>query len=42
MICIRVVAHTFEQIDENLWRIRIISARKANPEEIQIYNEMTI
>jgi uncharacterized DUF497 family protein len=38
---LRVIVHTFEQVDENLWRIRIISARKANPEETQMYNEMT-
>ena len=38
---LRVVIHTFEQIDENLWRIRIISARKANLDETKKYNEMT-
>lgn len=39
---LRVVVHTFEQVDENLWRIRIISARKANLDETKKYNEMTI
>lgn len=39
---LRVVIHTFRKIDENLWQIRIISARKANNEEIRQYNEMTI
>ena len=37
-----VVVHTFEQIDENLWQIRIISARKANLDETKKYNEMMI
>ncbi|MEW5830191.1 MAG: BrnT family toxin [Chloroflexota bacterium] len=36
---LRVVVHTFEQVDENLWKIRIISARKANPDEVRKYNE---
>ena len=39
---LRVVVHTFEQIDENLWQIRIISARKANLDETKKYNEMMI
>lgn len=30
---LRVVVHTFEQVNKNLWRIRIISARKANLDE---------
>lgn len=38
---LRVVAHTFEQIDDDLWQIRMISARKANPDETQKYNETT-
>ncbi|MEW5940656.1 MAG: BrnT family toxin [Chloroflexota bacterium] len=38
---LRVVVHTFEQIDENLWQIRIISARKADHDETKKYNEMT-
>jgi hypothetical protein len=32
---------TFEQAEENLWRIRIISARKATGTEEKQYNEMT-
>ncbi len=39
---LRVVVHTFEQVEENLWRIRIISARKANNDEAKKYNEMTV
>jgi uncharacterized DUF497 family protein len=39
---LRVVVHTFEQVDENLWRIRIISARKANLDEAKKYDEMMI
>lgn len=35
-----VIVHTYEPVDENLWRIRIISARKANKQEIQLYNQM--
>ena len=38
---LRVIVHTFDQVDENLWRIRMISARKANLEETKKYNEMT-
>jgi len=38
---LRVVVHTFEQVDENLWRIRIISARKANLDETNQYKEVT-
>ena len=34
-----VVVHTFEQIDENSYKIRIISARKATKREIKQYNE---
>lgn len=37
---LRVVVHTFEQIEENLWRIRIISARKATSAEEKQYSEM--
>ena len=34
-----VVVHTFEQLDENTCKIRIISARKATKKEIKQYNE---
>jgi len=34
-----VVVHTFEQLDENTYKIRIISARKATKKEIKQYNE---
>jgi hypothetical protein len=37
---LRVVIHTFEQMEENLWRIRIISARKADNGETKKYNRM--
>ena len=37
---LRVVIHTFEQIEEKLWRIRIISARKADNDETKKYNRM--
>lgn len=36
---LRVVVHTFEQINEELCEIRIISARKATPAETNQYNE---
>jgi hypothetical protein len=36
---LRVVVHTFEQIEEEAWRIRIISARKANRAEENQYNQ---
>ena len=36
---LRVVVHTFEQVDENLCEIRIISARKATPAEANQYRE---
>lgn len=39
---LRVVVHTFEQVDENLWRIRVISARKANLDKSKKYNAMVI
>jgi uncharacterized protein len=39
---VRVVVHTFEQIDEDLWEIRIISARKATQAEINQYSEGAI
>jgi len=35
---LRVVIHTFEQIEEDTWQIRIISARKANRVEENQYN----
>jgi len=38
---LRIVVHTFEQVNEELWRIRMISARKANLDETRKYNEMT-
>jgi uncharacterized DUF497 family protein len=37
---LRVVVHTFEQMEEKLWRIRIISARKADSDETKKYNRM--
>jgi uncharacterized DUF497 family protein len=36
---LRVVVHTFEQIEEDAWQIRIISARKANRAEENQYNQ---
>lgn len=36
---LRVVVHTFAQINEELCDIRIISARKANQAEMNQYNE---
>ena len=36
---LRVVVHTFEQIDEDLFEIRLISARKATLTESNEYNE---
>jgi uncharacterized DUF497 family protein len=36
---LRVVVHTFEQVDENLREIRIISARKATSREARQYRE---
>jgi uncharacterized DUF497 family protein len=36
---LRVVVHTFEQIEEDAWQIRIISARKANRAEKNQYNQ---
>lgn len=36
---LRVVVHTFAQINEELCDIRIISARKANQTEMNQYNE---
>ena len=38
---LRIVVHTFEQIEEDVWRVRMISARKANRAEEQQYNQMT-
>ena len=37
---LRVVVHTFEQTAEDTWKIRIISARKANQDEENQYNQM--
>ena len=39
---LRVVIHTFEQVEEELCRIRIISARKATSAEGKQYREATI
>lgn len=36
---LRVVVHTFEQINEGLYEIRIISARKATNSEAEQYSE---
>jgi uncharacterized DUF497 family protein len=36
---LRVVVHTFEQVDEDLSEIRIISARKATRRETRYYEE---
>ncbi len=36
---LRVVSHTFEETDEQLCRIRIISARKATNAEMNQYRE---
>ena len=33
------VVHTFEQVNEEVYRIRIISARKAEPLEVMQYEE---
>ena len=37
---LRVVVHTFRQVEEELCRIRIISARKATKAESDQYREM--
>jgi hypothetical protein len=39
---LRVVVHTFEQVDEDLCEIRIISARKATYAETNQYKEGNI
>ena len=39
---LRVVIHTFEQIDKDLYEIRIISARKATSTEARQYGEGNI
>ena len=39
---LQVVVHTFEQVDENLCEIRIISARKATHAEANQYREENI
>jgi uncharacterized DUF497 family protein len=36
---LRVVVHTFEQVGENLYEIRMISARKATSREARQYRE---
>ena len=36
---LRVVVHTFEQLEKDSIKIRMISARKAMPREIQQYTE---
>jgi uncharacterized DUF497 family protein len=37
---LRVVVHTLEQTAEDTWKIRMISARKANQDEENQYNQM--
>ncbi|OIN92408.1 MAG: hypothetical protein COS37_06140 [Anaerolineae bacterium CG03_land_8_20_14_0_80_58_20] len=37
---LRVVIHTFEHVAEDVWRVRMISARKANRAEENLYNQM--
>jgi len=39
---LRVVVHTFEQVDDNVCEIRIISARKATDSESNQYREKII
>ena len=39
---LQVVVHTFEQVDERLCEIRIISARKATKREADQYRERSI
>jgi uncharacterized DUF497 family protein len=39
---LQVVVHTFEQVDESLYEIRIISARKATRQEAGQYRERSI
>lgn len=39
---LRVVVHTFEQLDQDLFEIRIISARKATRREAEQYREKEI
>ena len=39
---LRVVVHTFEEIDELSCKIRIISARKATNNEVKEYEEMNL
>ena len=36
---LRVVVHTFEQIEEDLWQVRMISAQKATRAEENWYNQ---
>ena len=36
---LRIVTHTFEQVDEDVCEIRIISARKATSAEVNQYRE---
>ena len=35
---LRIAVHTFEQMEDDVWRVRIISARKANRVEESMYN----
>lgn len=39
---LRLVVHTFEQVDEFSSKIRIISARKATSNEVQQYEDMSL
>jgi len=39
---LRVVVHTFEQVDPNTYEIRMISARKATRKEENQYTESVI
>ena len=39
---LRLVVHTFEQVDEFSSKIRIISARKATSNEVQQYEDMNL
>ena len=39
---LRIVVHTFEEIDESLSEIRIISARKVTNNEAKLYQEQSL
>jgi uncharacterized protein len=39
---LRIVVHTFEEINESLSKIRIISARKATSNEAKLYQERSL